>query len=764
MTLALNLLAPFLLTNLLQLKLEASAPSRVLNVSSFMHRATCIHFEDLEGKQGYLRTRAYGQSKLGLVLLTYEFARRLNGAGITVNALDPGFVATRIIGGNSGWGWKMFQSVANLVAISPQEGAQTVLYLASSPDVAKTTGQYFKRARSVLSSPASYDEANGPRPVAGLPGNDRVRRLVKAKSNLPQAWDDEADVVVVGFGGAGVSAAIEAAQNGARVVVLDRFHGGGATAASGAIIYAGGGTPYQQAAGYDDTPEEMYRYLKLEIGESVSDATLRRFCNESRDNLAWLEEAGVPFEASLCPYKTSYPTNDHYLYFSGNEQVSDYRAEAKPAPRGHRAKGPGISGLTLFQNLENRARDLGILLRTQTQVQRLILSQDGQIAGIEGRSLPPDSPWAAIHRRLSKINAKATTYAPPVARMITAALEAIMDHHARPYRARASRGIVLAAGGFIFDREMIIAHAPDYLRCLPLGTPGDDGSGIKLGQGVGGATAHLDRVSAWSFYVPPDVLMQGVLVNQKGERICSEDLYGATQGAHIAANGGQAYLVIDRNTYQDGVRKLRSQAALFQVLYMLPALLVGRKVARSLDALAAKVGISAAGLQATMSAYNTAARRGEADPLGKTPDRFVPQERPPFYAIDCSLDWRRGIPCSAMTLGGLVVDEETGQVLRTNGAVIDGLYAAGRNAVGVCSQSYVSGLSIADGVFSGRRAGRHAARAGERDDDQRDGHSIGRIGYHGLPGLQGTLEAQGPGGHHHPGPPLPQEQRTLCDL
>jgi 3-oxo-5alpha-steroid 4-dehydrogenase len=257
--------------------------------------------------------------------------------------------------------------------------------------------------------------------------------------------------------------------------------------------------------------------------------------------------------------------------------------------------------------------------------------------------------------------------------------------------------------------------------------------------------------------------MQGVLVDQKGKRICNEELYGATQGAHIAANGEQAYLIIDSNTYREGKRKLRSQAALFQVLYMLPAFLVGRKKAHSLDGLAAKLGISASGLQDTMSAYNAAARQGMPDPKGKTPERCVPQDRPPYYAIDCSLDWKRGIPCSAMTLGGLVVDEETGQVLREDGSVIAGLYAAGRNAVGVCSHSYVSGLSIADAVFSGRRAGRYAALVGVSHYEERDSCSVGRIGYHGLPGLPGTLEAQGPGQHHHPGPPLAQEQSALCD-
>jgi 3-oxo-5alpha-steroid 4-dehydrogenase len=100
--------------------------------------------------------------------------------------------------------------------------------------------------------------------------------------------------------------------------------------------------------------------------------------------------------------------------------------------------------------------------------------------------------------------------------------------------------------------------------------------------------------------------------------------------------------------------------------------------------------------------------------LGKAHEYFVPQDTPPFYALDCSLYGisllRFGLPAAAITLGGLVVDEETGQVKRKDGSVIKGLYAAGRNAVGLCSDSYfASGSSIADCIFSGRRAARHAS-------------------------------------------------------
>jgi len=157
MTWALNVLGPFLLTRLLLDRLTASAPARVLFLSSFVQRWARLHFDDLQGKTRYNRVRAYSQSKLALVLLSSEFARRLEGTGVTVNALDPGFVATGIISGNGGWPWVLFQSLANLVALSPTQGARTCLYLASSPDVAAATGQYFTRGSPVSPSTAVCD-------------------------------------------------------------------------------------------------------------------------------------------------------------------------------------------------------------------------------------------------------------------------------------------------------------------------------------------------------------------------------------------------------------------------------------------------------------------------------------------------------------------------------------------------------------------------------------------------------------------------------
>jgi NAD(P)-dependent dehydrogenase (short-subunit alcohol dehydrogenase family) len=163
MTWALNVLGPFLLTRLLLERLKAGAPARVLFLSSFVQKWARIHFDDLQGVPRYNRVRAYSQSKLALVLLSFEFASRLAGTGVTVNALDPGFVATGIISGHGGWPWAPFQALANLVATSPAKAARTCVFLATSADAAALTGRLFTRGRPISSSPASIDLEAGQR-------------------------------------------------------------------------------------------------------------------------------------------------------------------------------------------------------------------------------------------------------------------------------------------------------------------------------------------------------------------------------------------------------------------------------------------------------------------------------------------------------------------------------------------------------------------------------------------------------------------------
>ncbi len=157
MTFAVNYLAPFLLTNLLLDVLKASAPARIVNVSSAVQASGYIQMDDLQAEKHY--RSAYGQSKLAEVLFTYELARRLQGTGVTANCLHPGFVATNF--GQSGRGPVIHTAVKFIsrFGISPEEGAKTSIYLASSPEVEGVTGKYFVKSIPKRSASISYDES-----------------------------------------------------------------------------------------------------------------------------------------------------------------------------------------------------------------------------------------------------------------------------------------------------------------------------------------------------------------------------------------------------------------------------------------------------------------------------------------------------------------------------------------------------------------------------------------------------------------------------
>jgi NAD(P)-dependent dehydrogenase (short-subunit alcohol dehydrogenase family) len=158
MTFAVNYLAPFLLTNLLLDMLTASAPARIVNVSSNSHEAGYIQLDDLQAEH-HRPMRAYEQSKLAVVLFTYELARRLQGTGVTANCLHPGFVATHIGQSDAGPAFRLLVKLIASFGTSPQEGAKTSIYLASSPEVEGVTGKYFVKSNPKRSAAISYDES-----------------------------------------------------------------------------------------------------------------------------------------------------------------------------------------------------------------------------------------------------------------------------------------------------------------------------------------------------------------------------------------------------------------------------------------------------------------------------------------------------------------------------------------------------------------------------------------------------------------------------
>ncbi len=168
MTFALNHLSYFLLTNLLIETMKATAKhvgeARVVNVASDAHYSGKMRFDDLMFERGYEPGgfRAYAQSKLANVLFTFELSRRLEGSGVTANALHPGFVATNL-GKNNGWLGRLAMGIAHRFAISPLEGAKTSIFLASSPEVSGVTGEFFIKNKPAQANPDAYNLENAAR-------------------------------------------------------------------------------------------------------------------------------------------------------------------------------------------------------------------------------------------------------------------------------------------------------------------------------------------------------------------------------------------------------------------------------------------------------------------------------------------------------------------------------------------------------------------------------------------------------------------------
>jgi NAD(P)-dependent dehydrogenase (short-subunit alcohol dehydrogenase family) len=158
LTFALNHMAYFVLAEGLKQTLIHSAPARIVNTASGAHRGATLNLDDLQSERGYAGFAVYSRSKLCNILFNRELARRLDGTGVTSNCLHPGFVATRF-GDSSGGLLQSLMSIAKLGAISPAKGAETIIYLASSPAVGAVSGEYFYKCAPDTPSPQAQDDA-----------------------------------------------------------------------------------------------------------------------------------------------------------------------------------------------------------------------------------------------------------------------------------------------------------------------------------------------------------------------------------------------------------------------------------------------------------------------------------------------------------------------------------------------------------------------------------------------------------------------------
>jgi len=476
------------------------------------------------------------------------------------------------------------------------------------------------------------------------------------------SWSDDVDVVVIGFGIGGGCAAVSAAAAGARVLVLERAAAaGGTTSLAGGHFYLGGGTAVQQATGHSDSPEEMYKYL-VAVSRQPDHAKIRAYCDGSVEHFNWLEDLGFQFERSFYPGKVVVPPGTEGLSYTGNEKVWPFCEQAKPSPRGHSVPVPGELGgaAMVIDLLVKRADDLGVQVRYETGATNLILDADGAVVGVA---------WKQFTE--------------------TGAVKA--------------KSVIIAAGGFAMNPEMVAEHTPalgqprrtkhhGLVAPYILGNPNDDGLGLRMGVSAGGVAENMNEKFITAAAYPPEILLTGVIVNKEGKRFVAEDSYHSRTSAFVLEQPEQtAYLIVD---------EAHTEMPAMPLIRFLDGYETIAELETALD-------IPAGNVAATLDRYNEFAAKGEDPDFHKQPEYVAPQENGPWAVFDLSLG--RAM-YSGFTMGGLAVTVD-GQVLREDGTTIAGLYAVGACASNIAQdgKGYASGTQLGEGSFFGRRAGAHAA-------------------------------------------------------
>ncbi|EOM74985.1 FAD-dependent oxidoreductase [Rhodococcus rhodnii] len=470
-------------------------------------------------------------------------------------------------------------------------------------------------------------------------------------------WDETADVVVAGYGIAGVCAAIEAARAGADVLVLERTGGwGGAASLAGGFVYLGGGTALQRACGFEDSPEDMKQFMLAALGPGADEAKIADYCDGSSAHYDWLVECGVPFKPTFWGEPGWEPPFDDGLMYSGGENAAPFRDVVRPAPRGHvpqmsgKVSGEKGGGYMLMRPLVEVAESLGVAARYDTRIESLVIDHDDRVVGV------------------------------------------VAKQYGKRRAVFARRGVVLATGSFAYDERMVADYAPHLVGRPGAAIEQHDGIGIRLGQALGAQLAHMDATEV-AFFCDPQLLVRGILVDGSGQRFIAEDTYPGRIGQEtLLRRGNTAFLVIDQRGYDDGMAATTATEQLRR-----PITWVGDTAAE----LEAEMGLASGALESTLALYNTYAAEGSDPVFGKKPE-WVRPIGAPFAVIDL-----RG-STGGFTLGGLRTTLDA-EVLHVSGAPIAGLFAAGRTTSGVCAGGYASGTSLGDGSFYGRRAGVAAA-------------------------------------------------------
>jgi succinate dehydrogenase/fumarate reductase flavoprotein subunit len=530
-------------------------------------------------------------------------------------------------------------------------------------------------------------------------------------------WDDVADVVVVGSGGAALVAATLAHDGGADVRVVEKAAMlGGTTAVSGGVMWLPG-NHHMADVGVDDSRNDALAYIRrLAGGREPDPALLEVFVDTAPEMLRYLEEH-TPLRTHVSPVPDYYWT----WGLPGGRAVPARAVEADPYPVGR-----------ALPDWKDRIARRGTLM-----------SLGAATTLTEDRTVPTPELLAELARR------EAEDVRPKGAALVAALLRGLLDRGVEPWLTTPARGlvlddhgdvlgvrvtrdgrelmlgtrqaVVLACGGFEWDGELVQAHIGYDVK--PLTPPHNTGDGLRMAVAAGAALANMTSYWGTPAMLDPEITRDGepvpqfewgrgspasIVVNRHGERFANEALpyndfpraFGAFDATRAEfPNAAPAYLVFDQ-TVRDAQR----------ILSMIPGEQTPEWVpcAPTIRTLAARIDVDPDALEATVARFNAHALAGvdpdfERHRLGlMAPGRVAPIAAPPFYAVAIH-------PGTIGTNGGPRIDGD-GRVRRHGGGVVRGLYAAGNTAANPFGWAYPSGgATIANGTVFGYRAGRHAA-------------------------------------------------------
>jgi succinate dehydrogenase/fumarate reductase flavoprotein subunit len=464
--------------------------------------------------------------------------------------------------------------------------------------------------------------------------------------NLPSTFDRETDVLVIGFGGGGGAAAIEAFDNGAEVLLIEGSDTpGGASSINAGVIQAAGSS-VQKAAGINDSPEKWLECLKIEIGNGFNEDHMKALTAGGAANIDWLIELGAEIPAEIHESDThSIPASGLYT----SDASADYFPNDSPTPRGHVVV---ENGQGFYKALQAGIDARGIEVMLGTPAKQLYQNAQGRIVG------------------------------------------ALVESEGKQLHIKANKGVVVATGHFSCNEDMVKTYIPQALE-LPDGmsripmNPASitNGDGQRMCAKVGAALAGMAD-GTFTINMTTETGIRSILVNKFCQRFWSEQGYHMSyRGTQLMQEPGQIGFFIFDERIRSQVDELKAEDIAIK--------------ADSIEGLADVCGLSPVALAGAIAQYNGYCAT-QSDPDFNKPVKFLePIKDAPYYAVAATYHW--------MTTGGMPIDVN-GRVLDVENKIIAGLYAAGMCAHGSYGKvNPGSGLNMAWNFYTGRLAGKNAA-------------------------------------------------------